>query len=241
MSISHTAHRIALTLGLLFGSQLCASAQAPAAPSLNPAVTTQLQQPKPQASDSELLKRLEEAETANQEQSEQIKQLNEKILKLTEPTQDLLTSPIDAAIPAGTGGSPVPDYTEGSLPPNDPAPGYPDSNVVSPYKFPLKATFGPGFQVQTDDGRYRLQIHYESQIEGRIWNQGDQLPANSGLYLPRQRIFFNGNIAKNVEYELAINRGVNNINVLNAYLNFHYSDRMEFRIGRFFTPFSYDQ
>jgi phosphate-selective porin OprO/OprP len=106
---------------------------------------------------------------------------------------------------------------------------------------PLKASFGPGFQFQTEDEQYRLQIHYESQIEGRIWEQTHEIPANSGIYLPRQRIFFNGNITPLVEYEFAINRGLNNLNLLNAFVNLHFDDRFEVRFGRFFTPVLYEQ
>jgi phosphate-selective porin OprO/OprP len=31
------------------------------------------------------------------------------------------------------------------------------------------------------------------------------------------------------------------VNILNAYLNYHASDEFEFRVGRFFTPFTHDQ
>ena len=68
------------------------------------------------------------------------------------------------------------------------------------------------------------------------------MPANSGIFLPRQRIFFTGNITKPIEYEFAINRGSGgSLNVLNAFINVHFDDRFEFRFGRFFTPFTYDQ
>ena len=61
-------------------------------------------------------------------------------------------------------------------------------------------------------------------------------------FLPRQRIFFTGNITKPIEYELAINRGSGGtINVLNAFINVHFDDRFELRLGRFFTPLTYDQ
>jgi phosphate-selective porin OprO/OprP len=59
--------------------------------------------------------------------------------------------------------------------------------------------------------------------------------------MPRQRIFFSGNITKPIEYELAINRGLNNLNLLNAFINLHLDDRFEVRIGRYITPFPYDQ
>nr|WP_303652480.1 porin [Paludisphaera mucosa] len=137
---------------------------------------------------------------------------------------------------------PVPDYTEGQFAPFSPAPGYAPSKLKRGDRLRLKGTFGPGFQFQTKDEEFGLQIHYESQIEGRIWSQGDQVPANSGFFLPRQRIFFTGNITKPVEYELSINRSSGgSINVLNAFINLHFDDRFEFRFGRFFTPLPYDQ
>ncbi len=108
----------------------------------------------------------------------------------------------------------------------------------------MDGTFGPGFRWSSEDDIFRLQFDYESQIETRVWNQGEASFPNSGvsgIYLPRQRIFFRGHITKPIEYELSINRGVNNINILNAYLNLHFSDRFEVRLGRFFTPLPYDQ
>ena len=60
--------------------------------------------------------------------------------------------------------------------------------------------------------------------------------------MPRQRIFFNGNITKRIEYEFSINRGLGGtVNILNAYINLHFDDRFELRFGRFFTPLTYDQ
>lgn len=128
----------------------------------------------------------------------------------------------------------VPDYQDGVFSPYAPIPPYRD----------LYASFGPGFQLQTADRVFRLQIHYESQVESRVWTQSDQVLSNSGvdgIYLPRQRIFFNGNITEPIEYEFSINRGVNNLNLLNAYINLHFDDRFELRFGRFFTPLPYDQ
>jgi phosphate-selective porin OprO/OprP len=138
--------------------------------------------------------------------------------------------------------TPVPDYTEDQFEPFQPPPGYPTPRAAATptRRLPFNGTFGPGFQFQTDNEEFRLRIHYESQVETRIWGQ-DQVPSNSGIFLPRQRIFFEGNITKPIEYEFAINRGFGTLNVLNAFLNFHFDDRFQFRIGRYFTPMNYDQ
>ena len=138
--------------------------------------------------------------------------------------------------------TPVPDYTEGQFTPFTPAPGYATSEIPRSKRLPLNGSFGPGFQFETEDEEFRLRIHYESQIEARIWAQAQQTPTNSGFFLPRQRIFFTGNITKPIEYEFAINRGSGgSLNLLNAFINLHFDDRFELRFGRFFTPFTYDQ
>ena len=137
--------------------------------------------------------------------------------------------------------TPVPDYTEGQFAPYTPAPGFPLSKSPGPARLPLKGSFGPGFLFETEDQEFKLLVRYESQIEGRVWGQGNQVPANSGFYLPRQRIFFSGNITRPIEYEFSINRGSGSLNLLNAYINVHLNDRLEVRFGRFFTPLTYDQ
>jgi phosphate-selective porin OprO and OprP len=209
----------------------------------------------------ELNKRLvEQLEKSNREHDAQIRQALEQVGELSrrlnvEPQPVTTANDVDAAdvsplpelspLPdAGrvlNVGTPVPDYTEGHFFPDTPAPGYAVSNMYSDGRLPVTSAF-KGFQFQTKDEEFRLQFHLESQFDARIWSQRDQVPANSGLFLPRQRIFFDGNITKRIEYEFSINRGLGGtINILNAYVNLHFDDRFELKIGRFFTPFTYDQ
>jgi phosphate-selective porin OprO/OprP len=203
----------------------------------------------------ELVKRLNRAEDRNRELSERLErmqgehqnQTDAMFFRLDELTRRLNDQELNAGGDVGADAdrwSPdtiAPEYADPEQLRNESVPDYFDLDTTSPYAIPGRVTFGPGFQIQSADEDFTLQIHYESQIEGRVWSQDDQLPANSGFFLPRQRFFFNGNITKLIEYELAINRGVNNINLLNAFINFHFSDQFKVRIGRFFTPFTYDQ
>lgn len=194
----------------------------------------------------QLAERLSAMEAANKRLTTLLEQTQQQSSNEIRTLQDRLFGP-DTPTTSGDGiglaalVSPVPDYTEGHFEPFEPAPGYPESNIESRTRLPLRGTFGPGFLLQTENDLFSLQIHYESQIEGRVWAQDRQLPANSGLFLPRQRIFFDGHITKGVEYEFAINRGLNNINLLNAYINLHCDDKFQLRFGRFFTPLPYDQ
>ena len=195
-----------------------------------------------------------ELEKANKAHDEQMRLLLEKFGELSSRLSDAENS---AVIKGGDGArieppadsppspypdTPVPDYTEGQFDPISPAPGYPLTDLSSTKRMPLTGTFGPGFKWQTDDEEFGLRVHLESQFDARIWGQRNQVPANSGLFLPRQRIFFDGNITRRIEYELSINRGLGgNVNILNAFVNLHFDDRFQLRFGRYFTPFTYDQ
>lgn len=182
-------------------------------------------------------KKITELEEVNRRLKEQLKVLTGTDIDETSSSGELPT-PVGTISPKLD--SPVPDYSEGMFAPFS-APQFPTPNVGKVDDSAIRVRFGPGFQFLSKDNDFTLRINYESQIEGRVWGQGDQIPANGGIFLPRQRFFFSGNITKPVEYEIAINRGLGGINVLNAFLNFHFDDRFEVRVGRFFTPFTYDQ
>lgn len=138
-------------------------------------------------------------------------------------------------------GSPVPEYWSFQREPSYSDPHYRLSNINVPPKRRLRGWFGPGFQLQTDDEEFRLQVHVLSQIEARAWDNGGQTPPVGGFYFPRQRIFFNGRITKPVEYVFSINRGLNSIDLLDAFLNFNFDDRFQVRFGRYMTPLTYEQ
>ncbi len=196
----------------------------------------------------------QQLEQTNRAHTEQMNQLLERVGELSQRVSDgewnagKNIGEVGApALPTDNVGSayldtPVPDYTEGQFVPDAPAPGYPVSNVSSGKRLPLLGSFGNGFLFQTEDEEFRLWFHLESQIEARVWSQRGQIPPNSGFFLPRQRIFFDGNITKRIEYELSINRGSGGtVNILNAFVNLHFDDRFQVRFGRYFTPFTYDQ
>lgn len=228
--------------------------EAPSTSGAAPAMTIEKLAERLQAMEAMNRKLANELERSSREHEAEIQRLRESYSDLSKrldqggevrlPNED--EAPEDAGRPpnaprAADEDTPVPDYTEGQFDPFTPAPGYGPTNAPESRRLRLKGRFGPGFQWQTDDEEFRFQVHYESQIEGRVWGQSGQVPANSGIFLPRQRIFFNGNITKRVEYELAINRGFGAFNLLNAFVNFHFDDRFQVRMGRFFTPLPYDQ
>ena len=195
----------------------------------------------------------EELARTRKEHDEQMRQILKRLEDRSEGRGDQENLPASGRLAPGEGvpprqdaegneiGSPVPDYWSFQEEPGPPESRYRISNISIPKKRPLKANFGPGFQLETEDEEFRLQIHVLSQVEARVWGRSEQLSANDGFFFPRQRFFFNGRITKPVEYVFSINRGLNSLDLLDAFLNFHPDDRFQVRIGRYMTPLTYDQ
>lgn len=256
--------------GLLASCGAAGAAQdlpTPTAPPANPspAAPSTAEVPAPSPADIEdVLARLQAMEERNRElaarlersdreHAEQVQQLMGRIEALS---TRLPTSPgpatdrarigptpgtVEAAAPEYTG--PVPEYETQPIEPNPflvPDRGL--STIATPSRIPLDSNFGPGFQFQTLDEEFLLQIHVQSQIEARVWGDPNGgAPFRDGFYLPRQRIFFNGRITRPLEYVFSINRGLGELNILETFLNFHPDDRFQVRFGRYFTPLGYDQ
>ncbi len=106
-----------------------------------------------------------------------------------------------------------------------PVPGYGVSGSAAEKKTPLKSQFGPGFEWLSEDGEFQLQFHQETQFDAKEFAPGGDPYARSGFAFPRVRAFFNGRLTKPWEYTFALNRGLGNIDVLDAYLNYHPDDR----------------
>jgi phosphate-selective porin OprO/OprP len=110
---------------------------------------------------------------------------------------------------------------------------------VSP-DFPVKGIFGPGFQLQTEDAEFLLQFHNLTQVDGRFYTQGGQMPVASTFLLPREWLIFSGRLTRPFEYYVSAAEGIDNLNVLDVYLNVDFDERLQFKIGRYKTPFTYE-
>ena len=123
----------------------------------------------------------------------------------------------------------------------------PVSNIDMPApnpSFPLKGTFGNGFQLSTEDDEFQLQFHDLTQVDYRGIFDTPNTPLNvsdhSTFAIPRQWFIFNGRVGKPFEFSAISAFGFNSFNLLDAYLNIHYDDRFQVKIGRYKTPFTYE-
>ncbi len=106
---------------------------------------------------------------------------------------------------------------------------------------PIKTTIGNGLRFNSEDGEFQLQFHDLTQSELRNFpGVGDQSPLKTQFFIPRQRWYFTGRATKNVEFYTVINRGYGSLDLLDAFINFNFDPRFQFRVGRTKTPTSYE-
>lgn len=117
----------------------------------------------------------------------------------------------------------------------------PDIQMPPPrFNLPLTASFGNGFELKSKDDEYTLQIHDLTQFDGRFYSQPGQENVKDTFVFPRQWFIFSGRLTKPYEYYISIAEGFDTLNILDVFLNIHYDDRLQLKIGRFKTPFTYE-
>ncbi|WP_435017688.1 OprO/OprP family phosphate-selective porin [Tundrisphaera sp. TA3] len=215
--------------------------------------------PQPTAAGAEADGRIQELERENRRladqlegvtrrHGEQIEQLLKEVAALREsssaPKEGGESAPKAEAAPAprpgaGANVGGASDQPGGR---RSPIPGY---NAVSgskaQKKVPLGASFGPGFELMSDDEEFQLQVHQETQLDFKEFDPNGDQYARSGFVFPRVRLFFNGRVTKPWEYTVSLNRGLGSIDILDAFVNYHQDDRLQIKAGRFMTPFNYEQ
>ena len=108
------------------------------------------------------------------------------------------------------------------------------------YNFPLQGRFGPGFEWRSADDEYVLQFHNLTQIDFRGYEQAGQQPVHDTFGIPRQWFMWSGRLEKPYEYFVSIQNVIDTVNMLDVFLNIHYDDRLQFKFGRYKTPFTYE-
>ena len=109
-------------------------------------------------------------------------------------------------------------------------------------EFPLQGRFLDGFSLSTLDEELELNIHILDQTDFRVFTPNDRLPARSGLYIPRVRVYFEGHLTRDFEYEVSIQRSVEGVwDLLDGNLDWRLAEeRLKLRFGRMLVPYSYE-
>lgn len=108
------------------------------------------------------------------------------------------------------------------------------------FEVPLRAMYKDGFGIRSADDQFQLRMRFLTQIDGKIFTPTDQEPARSGMYIPRFRTYFEGQLRDGLEYELSLQRSVEGaFDLLDANVNLGTNEAFQVRIGRSLTPYSY--
>ena len=193
---------------------------------------------------------------------ERIRQLETMVNSLSGQVQRFSVSPsarpvgdLDPGTPVGRAGAPPPDGTAAgavtpsqsggasapgqSLPPNPP----PQNRFNSPATLasvPGSVKFGPGFEIKTDDEEFFLQFHNLTQFDYRGYQQANQSSVHNTFALPRQWWMFSGRITRPIGYFVSFQNGFDTFTGLDMFVDLNYDPRIQARIGRFKTPFTYE-
>ena len=115
-----------------------------------------------------------------------------------------------------------------------------------PTRTPLKSFYDHrqrnryGYVMQSEDEEYEIRFNGLLQADARINEPHNQIPVPNDLDIPRMRMYMSGRLTKPIEYQLSIQRSLNSLDLLNAYINLHYDDRIQLRFGRYKVPFTYE-
>ena len=97
-----------------------------------------------------------------------------------------------------------------------------------------------GFRWGTQDDEVTLGFRALQQVDARVYANPNQEYASSGIFNPRTRFYFEGNLTRPVSYEFSLQHTYNTTNLLDSYFNYRVSDGLQFRFGRSKTPFDYE-
>ena len=97
-----------------------------------------------------------------------------------------------------------------------------------------------GFRWGTQDDEVTFGVRALQQIDARVYANSNQVFANSGVFNPRTRFYFEGNLTRPLSYEFSLQHTYNTTNLLDSYFNYRVSDGFQLRFGRYKTPFDYE-
>ena len=96
------------------------------------------------------------------------------------------------------------------------------------------------FFIESPKGDFRMNFSAYTQFDGRFPSNGPSRSSDAFLFR-RIRPSIDGRIAENYEYKLQMDFAGNKATVYDAFLNLHYVDEAQVKIGNFKTPFSLEQ
>jgi phosphate-selective porin OprO and OprP len=199
-------------------------------------------QPSPSASPGDLEGRLRSVEETNKRLLENQQQSDARYRELERRYAELLDRVERTATPTAPAPAPaMPGPVAGPERPAD-GPGPWDARQATPEPpvQPLVARFDDGVLFGTPDDEFTLRLHVLDQTDFKDFLPNNMFPARSGLYIPRVRVYFEGQLTRPFEYSVSLQRSVDGVwDLLDGFLNIGSSEAFQVRFGRTLVPYSY--
>ncbi len=93
--------------------------------------------------------------------------------------------------------------------------------------------------MRSDNGDFELRFNGLLQVDSLNYTK-PMNPVVGGIDIPRMRMYFSGRMTKPFEYQLSFQRSTNSLDVLNAFINVHYDDRLQLKVGRYKAPYTFE-
>jgi hypothetical protein len=84
-----------------------------------------------------------------------------------------------------------------------------------------------GFRWATENNEITFGVRALQQLDARIYANPNQEFASSGIYNPRTRFYFTGNLTRPISYEFSFQQTYGTTNLLDSYLNYRISDGLD--------------
>jgi phosphate-selective porin OprO/OprP len=92
-----------------------------------------------------------------------------------------------------------------------------------------------GFMVTSADSNFSIGLHALVQVDSRTY-LGDNNVANSGFLLRRARPIISGTVFHDFDYNLTPDFGGSTVQIVYAYINYHYDPSLQLEAGKFKAP-----
>jgi len=130
-------------------------------------------------------------------------------------------------------------FAGAGMPANPPALPTFDSPPMTPRQG-AKTSFGPGFEIMSEDEEFVWQFHDLTQFDYRGYMKGGQTNVHDTFAFPRQWFIFSGRVTKEIGYYVSLAEAFDTTNILDVFVDFAYDSRLQLRAGRYKTPFTYE-
>ncbi len=94
--------------------------------------------------------------------------------------------------------------------------------------------------MRSEDDEFFFQFHNLTQVDYRGYQQGSQAQVKDTFGIPRQWFMFSGRINKPVGYFVSLAQGFDTVNGLDMFMDWNPSPKLNLRLGRMKTPFTYE-